>query len=256
MHDGMLWFLVLPVLVLAILYYLGFLTIGLSFVVSGFRSSNPGRRAILVLIGLGVVSAPFIFSKIQRLIAERNADTLQQEIAGLDRIDLAGRLPEKFVTVGRYHQSDIDFIGRRYGMSQFAKQENDRLKTAYRRYRKAEFCHKYLYKKKMAPNINISNCRDLPASIQAALNIQEPILFFVEGSATSYRRSNVIIGKMYEVRLVTPQEDLLVDYYEQRTVDDPASIINPYSSGRRLDWRDKPPTKQEFVEAALQGASR
>lgn len=256
MHDEMLWILVFPVLVVAILYYLGFLTIGLSFVVSGLKSGNRGRRAILVLIGVGVVSAPFVISKIQRLIAERKADTVQQEIAGLERIDLQGRLPEKFVTVGRYHESDIEFIQRRYGMSQFAKRENDRLRAAYRNFRKAEFCHKYLYKKKIAPNINISNCRDLPASIQAALDITEPVLFFVEGSSTSYRRSNIIMGKMYEVRLVTPQEDLLVDYYEQRTVDDPASITNPYSSGRRLDRRDKPPTKQEFVEAALQGASR
>ena len=99
-------------------------------------------------------------------------------------------------------------------------------------------------------------CRDLPGSIQSALKINEPVLFFAEGSSTSYRRSNTLVGKMYEVRLVTRTEDLLVDYFEQRTVEDPVGITNPYSSGWKLDRRHKAPTMKEFIQTALEGASR
>ena len=256
MDNWMFWLLVFPVLAAAFLYFLGVFTIGSGLVVAGLKSARSGRKAILVVIGIGVIAAPFIAMKIQSLVAQQEADAVQEQLAALERIGLQGRLPQRFVTVGSYGKADTDFIQKRYGLRQFSDPEDVRLREAYSSYRKTSFCHKFLYKEKMAPNINIPNCRSPPESIQAALNIEEPVLFFVEGASTSYRRSNVIVGTMYEIRLVTKNEDLLVDYYEQRMLDDPAGITNPYTSGRKVDSDDKPPTQREFIEAAMQGASR
>ena len=256
MDGWMFWILVFPVLLAAILYLLGFLTIGSGVIAWGLKSGHPKRKILFILIGLGIIASPFIGMNIQHYFAEQKADRIQQELADMERIDLSGRLPARFVAVGGFTASDKEFIRKTYGIRQFPDAENDRLKAAYRNYRKAEFCHKYLYREKIAPNVNISNCRDLPTSIQAALGIDEPVLFFVDGSSTSYRRSNVMVGKMYEIRLVTPQEDLLVDYFEERAIDRPPSILNPYASGRKLASEGRPPTRKEFIQNALQRASR
>ena len=255
MDNWMFWLLVFPVLLVAILYGLGFVTVGSTVAAKGVKSSNPRRKIILILIGLAIITAPLTLLKIKHFIAGKKADAVYKELAALERIDMKGRLPKKFVAVGNFMPRDIQFIKTRYGMSLFPERENDRLEAAYRRYRKTMYCHKYLYKERMAPNVNRSNCRDLPSSIQAALNIKEPVLFFAEGSNTSLRRSNIFIGEKYEIRLVTLKDDLLVEYFEEREVDDPKDLLNPYSSGRKRDSKENPPTMREFIEASLHGAS-
>lgn len=257
------WILLLPLLVAFILYYLFFFVIGSRFLKTGFKA----RKAVLVFIGIGVMTAPFTIQKIRDFKAQQKANDVYEYLASLERTSLEGRLPRKYVTVGSFTNANIKLIQNQYGLRPFPEAENNRLKAAYRNYRKAEFCHKYTYdrvaayREKFQPRNKLPICRPLPDSLQDALNIKQPVLFFVEGSSTSYRRSNVMIGKKYEIRLVTPREDLLVEYFEEREIDSPAGVTNPLSSGRKLDSRkldkqEPTPTQQEFIQNALENASR
>jgi hypothetical protein len=256
MDNPFIWLLIGPLFVLLILFYLTFFAGGMGFVVAAFRSATFARKIIFLLLGLGVIFAPFAGNLVQRTFAEQNATKRQEQLAGMDRTDLAGKLPRKFVTVGNYSEADMAFIRTQYRMSQFPPDENDRLAAVYRHFRAQEYCLSHSSGKTLAPGIDIPICKDIPDTIQEALGIGEPVLFFAEGSSTSYRRSNILVGAIYEVRLITPAEDLLVDYFEQTTIDAPASIMNPYSSGQRLKPDEKPPTRREFIQAALEGASR
>ena len=106
------------------------------------------------------------------------------------------------------------------------------------------------------PGTQIPICRDLPDSIQTALDIKEPVLFFADAESTSYRISNTFVGNMFEIRLVTRTEDLLVDYYEDRFLKRPAGITNPYSSGFTLDPNGQRVSRRVFIERAVDGAKR
>ena len=82
------------------------------------------------------------------------------------------------------------------------------------------------------------------------------VLVFAEGRHTSMRDDNVLSGEIYEIRLITPQEDLLVDYFEERTVEDFPSIFNPYAARRRNAADEAPPTHKAFIEKAMGEARR
>ena len=250
------WLLVFPVLLVMALYYLGFLTAGLSFVKSAFKSRNPGRKFALLVMGISIISAPFLLTKFQHAQADKKADQRAEQIANLERINLAGRHPKWFVTVGGYQKTHIDLIKKESRMQQFPQAENDRLARAYRLYRRAEFCHSHSAGKTLSSNVKIPICRDLPESIQAVLNIKEPVLFFVEGASTSYLLSNTRVGNMFEVRLVTPTQDLLVDYYEDRVLERPTGITNPYSSGYKRDPDAHRLHIIEFIKKNLEGVRR
>ncbi|MFN7165265.1 MAG: hypothetical protein ACK4P2_10660 [Hyphomonas sp.] len=256
MDNLFYWFLTVPPLILLILYYLAFLAGGAGFLVAAFRSTCPGRRIAFSLVGLGILIAPFAADFGQKRAARHSAAERAQQLASLERTDLAGKLPRKLVTVGNYSEADISFIKTQYGMSQFPPEENERLSSAYRHYRSQEFCKRHSAGKMMSPEINIPVCKEIPGTVQEALGLREPVLVLAEGFSTSLRRSNTHLGDIYEIRLVTPEEDVLVDYFEEETLDDPASIINPYSSGQRLKPGQKILTRKEFIEAALEGASR
>jgi len=255
MDNWAFWILVFPMLLIAILYYLGFLTVGLGFVSSAFKSRNFIRKFFLLFIGIGVISFPFLAIKLQHFQADRKADQRQEYIDNLERVSLNGRLPRKFVTVGIFSKPDIDFIKRQYRIGQYTQTETDRLARAYQLYRKAQFCHTHSSGKTL-PGTQIPICRDLPESIQAVLEIKEPILFFAEGSNTSLRTSNTFVGNIYEARLVTRSEDLLIDYYEDRTLERPAGITNPYSSGLKRDPNAEKLSRRDFIQKALKGATR
>jgi len=235
MDSSAFWILVFPLLLIALFYYLGFLTIGLSFISSAFKSRGPIGKSLLLTIGVGIIAFPFLAIKVQHLNADMKADQRQEQLANLERVSLANRVPRKFVTVGGYQPSHIDLIKKQSRMTQFSQDENIRLANAYRQYKRTEYCHSHSAGKTLSPKIQIPICRDLPDSIQAALNIKEPVLFFAEGSNTSFLTSNTRVGNMYELRLITPTEDLLIDYYEDRTLERPAGISNPFSSGYRRD---------------------
>lgn len=256
MDNPFIWLLTGPPLVLLILYYAAFLAGGLGFFVAAFRSTRPGLRIIFLVAGIGVIIAPFAANFVQQAIAEQGAASRQQQLASMDRTDLSGKLPRKFVTVGNYSAADITFIKTRYGMSQFPPEEDARLASVYRHYRSQAFCHTHSSGETLAPGIRIPVCKPIPDTIQEALEIKEPVLFFADGFSTSHRRSNTLVGDMYEVRLITPTEDLLVEYFEQTTLDTPPSVINPYSSGQELKSGAIAPTRREFIQAALEGASR
>lgn len=254
MDNGAFWLLVFPLLLAAVLYFFGFFTVGLGFISSALKSKSPAFKPLLLFIGLGIASYPVLAIKMQQFRADEKADERQDYLADLEKVTLNGRLPQKFVTVGRFSESDIDFIKRRYRLGQYSKIETDRLARAYRLYRKAEFCHTHSSGKTL-PGTQLSICRDLPDSIQSALNTKEPILFIAEGSNTSLRTSNKIVGNMYEVRLVTKSDDRLVDYYEDRTLDRPAGITNPFSSGVKRDPKAEKLSRRDFIQRAFQTAN-
>lgn len=253
MDSAAFWILVFPLLLLAVLYFLGFLTIGSTFVSTAFKAKGLLSKTMFLVIGIGVISFPIIAIKVQHIQADRKADQRHERLSNIERINLKGRMPRRFVTVGNYSKSDTDFISKRYRIGQYPQEEAQRLSAAYRAYRRVEYCHSHSSGKTLR-GTQIPICRDLPVSIQAALDIKEPILFFAEGASTSYRISNTFVGNMFEIRLVTHSEDLLVDYYEDRFLERPAGITNPFTSGFTLDPNGQQVSRKDFIERALDGA--
>lgn len=247
--------MVAPVLVAAILTYLGILVVGLGTIQAAFKSAHPVFRTVLIFVGLLVILSPFLFHAGMDMRAQQRADAHQAKLSELERVDLAGRLPRSFVAVGSFRSELIDFIRARYRLRTYPEAENQRLVDAYRAYRRAELCNRR-FGGEMMPGTKLPKCKPLPDSVQSALGLHEPILVFAEGFNTSMREDNVLAGKIYEVRLITPQKDLLVAYYEERTVEETISIFNPYASGRSNASDERPPALKAFIETAMQGASR
>lgn len=255
MGSALFWLLVFPVLLAAVLVYLGVLVVGLGTIRIAFGSRSPAVRALLIVAGVLVIASPALYHLGADKLARQRADLRQTDLASLERVDLAGRLPGRFIAVGNFRPELIDSIRSRYGMSIFPEAENNRLVEAYRLHRRAELCHRRFGDQKV-PGTALPKCKPMADSIQSALDLREPILVFAEGRHTSMREDNVIAGEIYEIRLITPREDLLVAYFEERTVESATSIFNPYAPPRRRASDERAPTLQEFIETALQGADR
>lgn len=255
MNSAMFWILVFPVLLAGVLYFLSFFVLGTCIAVAGSRSGRGMRRVIFAIIGICVVAAPFALEFYLETKAQRCADERQAELAGLERTSLAGRLPVHYIALYSLVPAEIEIMERRHGLRRFEESEETRLLAAYRQFRKVEFCNKHFAGETM-PGTALSVCRPLPASLQDAIAIDEPFLVIATDQDTSLRQSNTVAGKIYEIRLITPQEDLLVDYFEERTVMRRAGITGPFSSEVRLASDGRPPHRVEFIEAALEGASR
>lgn len=259
MSDQFLLFLllVLPVLVAAILTYLGILAVGLGTIVAAFKSAHPVVKGALLVVGVLVILSPVLFHTGMDMRAQHRADQRQAHLAQLDRTSLAGRMPRHFIAVGSGLTSDrIAFIAARYPLRTYPEPENMRLVEAYRAYRRAELCHRRFPGNPMMRGTRLPVCKPLPDSVQSALDLREPLLVFAEGFSTSMREDNILAGDIYEIRLITPKEDLLVAYYEERTVEETVSIFNPYASGRRNASDERPPTLKAFIETAIEDASR
>ena len=106
------------------------------------------------------------------------------------------------------------------------------------------------------PGTKISVCKSLPDKVQSALELREHLSVFAEGSDASLREGNTIVGRIYEARLIAPQEDLLVDNFEERTVEGTPSVFNPYASRRRNASDEQAPSLKAFVETPMQRAGR
>lgn len=254
MDNPLFWLLVFPVMLVIALYYLGVLTVGLGFIGAAFKTRRPALKVTAAALGIVFISSPFIYPKVQRAIAENKADQRQVQLAQMERVNLANRLPKKFVIIGRYKETDIALIENRYGLSQFPVIEDIRLTKAYIKYRSAADCKRHTGRKRTRKTI-IPACSQSADTLQSILKMQEPALFFIEGLNTSYRPTGTLIGKIYEARLITSTENLLVDYFEQKTVESPPSFINPFKSDRDLDLQHKPPAAADFIEAVLEDAS-
>ena len=255
MGDGLFWLLVFPVLLAAILALLGILVVGLGTIRVAFKSTNLAVRTLLIIVGILVIASPALYHLGMEGRAQNRADQRLIHLEQLERTNLAGQLPRRFIAVGNFRPELIDFIRSQYRISTFYEDENERLVEAYRLYRRAELCHRR-FGDKTVPGTALQQCRPLADSVQAALRLREPILVFVEGRHTSLREDNVTAGKMYEIRLITQQNDLLVDYFEERTVEGAPTIFNPYTPKRRRASKERPPTLQEFIETAMREASR
>lgn len=250
-------FLVLPTLVVAVLTYLGILTIGLGPILAVFRSVSTPVKGVLIVLGVLVILSPVLFHVGMDLHAQHKADKRQAALAALERTSLAGKLPRHYIAVGGAFGPELHaFVQRRYGLRRLPEGEDYRVSQAYAHYREAERCHRFNPGNPMMPGTRLAICKRLPDSAHGALGLGEPILVFAEGQATSMREDNILAGKIYEIRLITPDEDLLVAYYEERTVEETPGIFNPYASGRRNASQERPPALKDFIETALEGASR
>lgn len=255
MGDGLFWWIVLPMMVAALVVYLAILAVGAGTIRIALKSTRLTTRALLLAMGLSVIASPILYHIGMDALAGQRADRRQEELAGQERIDLAGRLPRQFITVGNFRPELVDFIASQYGIGMFPEAENARLVEAYRLHRRAQLCRRR-FGGESVPGTALPKCRSTAVSAQAALNISEPVLVFAEGRHTSLREDNVIAGAIYEIRLVTPREDLLVAYFEERTVKGTVSVFNPYAPPRRRASQELVPTLKEFIETAMQGASR
>ena len=254
--DAMIfWILVFPVLLLAGLVWLGLAVVGAGTIRAALKSRNVGLRAGFVVVGVMLIAAPILYLYGADHLAQRGADARQEALAGLPRADLSGRLPARFIAVGNFQPDVTRFIETRYRLTPYPEAENRRLVDAYRAFRKAELCRRR-FGDAMTPGTRLPVCKPLPDSVQSALDLRAPLLVFAEGSATSMREDNVIAGKLYEIRLVTPKEDLLVAYFEERTVRGGPSLFNPFAPPRSRASTERPPTLTAFIETALEGASR
>ena len=259
MSDPFLLFLllVLPVIVAAILTYLGILVIGLGPIVAVYRSAPAYLKGLLIFAGLLVILSPALFHAGMDLRAERQADQRLAQIAQLDRTDLTGRLPRHYIAVGGGFSSQLHaFVEQRFGLRRFPATEDKRLSEAYRSWRRAERCHRINPGNPMVEGTRLPVCKRLPDSLQSALGLREPILVFADGHATSMLEDNTLAGEVYEIRLITPQEDLLVAYFEERTAKGTPSVFNPYASGRRKASTEPPPALKAFIETSMEAASR
>ncbi len=261
MDNWMFWILVAPVLLLMLLYYLGFLSAGIGVFRRALRARSPGQKIALVVMAGLVAFAPFLWTQYQHKQADFQADQRAQELAAIPRVDLStqarpGGRALKFVTVGTFSEADITFITGQHRLRAYSPEEQKRLSTAYRNYRAAVFCHSHSSGKMMSSKVKIPICKDLPDSVQVALDLKEPTLFLINGRATSYRVSNVSVGDMYEARLITPTKDALVDYYEEKFVERPPGITNPFSSGYKLVPNQPRFSRRDFLTRALAGVKR
>lgn len=255
MNSAMFWILVLPVLLAAVLYFLSFFVLGTGIAVAGSQKIRGMGRVAIVLFGICVIAAPFVLEFYLESQAQRRADERQAELAALERTSLEGRLPVHYLPLNPLVPIEVEIVERRHGLRRFEESEETRLRAAYRQFRKAEFCNQHFAGQTM-PGTALSVCRPLPASVHDAVATDQPFLVFATDHDTSLRQSNTVAGKMYEIRLITPEEDLLVDYFEERTVMRRPGITRPFSSEVQLASDGRPPHRSEFIKAALEGASR
>lgn len=258
MSDAFLLFLflVLPVIVAAGLTYLGILVVGLGPIAAVYRSAPGYLKGLLLAAGILVIFSPALFHAGVNLQAGKEADRRLADIAQLERADLTGRLPKHYITVGGGFSPGLHaFVETRFGLRRFPEAEETRLSETYRSWRQTERCHRLNPDNPMFQGTQLPICRPLPGALQSALGLGEPVLVFAVGHATSLLEDNIIAGEVYEIRLVTPQEDLLVAYFEERTVRDTPSVFNPYASGRKNASTERPPALQDFIETSLEGAS-
>lgn len=255
MGEGAFWILVFPALAAAVLVWLALLVVGLGVIRAARRSSNPVLRAALLSAGLAVIASPVLYHTGLDRLAQQKADRRAADLSRLERVDLAGRLPKRFIAVGDFRPELLSFIEAEYRISRFPENEETRLIDAYRLFRSAERCNRR-FAGETQPGTKLSKCRAPPESLQRALALRESVLVFAEGRHTSMRDDNVLSGEIYEIRLITPQEDLLVDYFEERTVEDFPSIFNPYAARRRNAADEAPPTLKAFIETAMEEARR
>lgn len=257
-NDTMMFvILVLPGLLLAGLVYLGILAVGLGTIVAAFKSAHPVLKGTLVLAGVLVILSPVLFQWGTDMRAQKKADQRQAHLAQLERASFAGRMPARFITSGNFGPELRQFIRTRYRLAEFPEAENQRLVEAYRAYRGAEWCHRrFPGNPPMMRGTKLPTCKPLPDSVQSALGLREPILVFAEGFNTSMREDNILAGEIYEIRLITPEDDLLVAYFEERTVEDRSGMFNQYASGRRNASSEQPPTLKAFIETAMKEAGQ
>jgi hypothetical protein len=180
-----------------------------------------------------VILSPVLFHFGMDIRAHHKADKRLAELAALERTSLAGRLPRHYIDTGEFYPELDAFVRQRHGLRRLPEPEDERLSQAYQHYRAAENCHRRNPDNPMLPGTQLPICRPVPESVQSALGLREPLLVFAAGHATSMMEDNILAGKIYEIRLITPEEDLLVAYYEERTVENKPGIFNPYASGRR-----------------------
>ncbi len=171
MNSGLFWWLVAPALVAAILTYLGILFVGLATIRAAYRSAHPLVKVALFAVGTMVILSPFLFHAGMEMRAQHKADVRQADLAEMERVDLAGRLPARFIAVGNFRPELIDFIEASYRLSRYPQAENKRLVAAYRAYRRAERCHRVLAGE-MMPGTKIPVCKTLPDKVQSALGLR------------------------------------------------------------------------------------
>lgn len=255
MGDGLFWLLVFPILAMAVLTFVVILAVGLGTIRAALKSTNTAVKSMLLIAGLLVIASPVVYHWGMEQRAQGNADQRQTYLESLERISLVGILPRRFIAVGNFRPELIAHIRSQYQLMPFPEVQDEQMVEAYRLYRRAELCHR-LFGNETVPGTALSKCRSLAVSVQSALNLKEPILVFAEGRHTSLREDNVSAGKMYEIRLITPDQDFLVDYFEERTVNGNPSIFNPYAPERHRASNQRPPTLHEFIEDAMHEASR
>ena len=259
MDNPLFWIFVVPVMIVAALWYLGFVATGMAVLTQAFRSKSLTFSVFIGVIAIGIIAFPFAYPKIFERVAKTESISRDQYLRELPRYDIRQKKPRRLVNMGKLSEADLAHLRKKYRLREFHSSEDERLREAYEKYRRTEYCIKYIASKKKPRSIRnsplgaIPSCSKMPESLPIALDLNEPAVFFVEGFNTAYRLKGPLRGKIYELRYVSETEDYLLDYFEQRTIRKPKTPANTFSSGRDLDRDHKPPRRMEFVEEALSG---
>lgn len=259
MDNPLFWLLVFPLIIIAVLWYLGFITTGLLILTRAFKSKSILFATLLSLIAIGVIAYPFVYPKAYEKVAEKDSKSREQQLNDLPRYDVSQNMPRYFVNMSKLSETDLNYIKKKYKFREFYSKEDTRLKEAYEKYRRTEYCIKHIASKKKPKSLRKENLHIVPScgkkadNLSAALDQRQPAIYFIEGFNTAYRLKGPLRGKIYELRYVTPTEDYLIDYFEQRTIKEPRTPANPFSSGRDLDWRHTPPERLDFIKDGLSG---
>lgn len=191
--------------------------------------------------------------------AKKESKLREQYLNALLRHDISQNIPRRIVNMGKLSETDLTYIKKKYNLHEFHSREDERLKEAYEDYRSTEYCIKHIASKKKPKSIRnsllgaIPSCGKMPENLPVSLKQSEPAIYFIEGFSTAYRLKGPLHGSIYELRYISPTEDYLLDYFEQRTFKVAKTRSNPYTSGRDLDWRHTPPQRLDFIETALSG---
>ncbi len=239
------------------MWYLGYLLPAAVLIKTAFRSRSLTVGLILIAAAVAFAMTPFVLPKKFEEKAKVDAVDRQTYIANLPRYDIRLKMPKKIVNLGRLSEKDLQTLSTKYGIKEFNDFEDERLKEAYASYRRTEYCYRHIAgtepkSLKNSPLGMVPSCNQLPESMIVALKPKMPAIYFVENKSMSEKMKGPIQGTSYEIRYISATEDLLIDYFEQKTVEEfkrPGQV----TSGRKLDHTHKPPRRMEFITLALSG---
>lgn len=225
MIDNPLWWLlIIVVIVSCIIFYGKFLLLSTVLVkISSKDNSNSTLNIIIVTVTLVVIYS-ILAPQINQHYHQKKTKNRITQIMEFERTSLVGRLPNRYVQFFSLKDEELRKLEKTHNISPVSASEKKRIYRLYSRYQNHAYNCYRLYKigSKSPPTMedyySKEKCDSFPRSLPEALKLEEPILFLLSGANTTMRDTPA--GIMNEVRLITPEDSFLIEYYEMRPSED------------------------------------